>query len=83
MKEEMKEEEKVEMDEYEEQFSSNEEMIRENSKLYQKIVHLSAQLGPILDRAGRLLTDFSPHLMRDVTDFNRDLTHYRVEPVMS
>ena len=42
---------------------------------------LTAQLSPIMDRMGRLLTDMSPHLMNDVTEFNSDLQNFRVEEV--
>ena len=48
-------------------------MINENALLHQQIMLLSGQLAPIMDRVGRLFTDFSPHLVYDVNSFNNDV----------
>lgn len=33
---------------------------------------LSGQLAPIMDRIGRVYSDFAPHLIQNVNNFNRD-----------
>ena len=48
-------------------------IINENALLYQQIILLSGQLAPIMDRIGRLYTDFSPHLLSNVNSFNSDM----------
>lgn len=60
-------------EEDEEEFKSREEMIKDNAVLLQKITILSSQLSPIMDRMGRLMTDYSPHLMNEVQEFNEDI----------
>lgn len=70
-----KEEQKVEVDEDEEAFERKDltSMINENAVLFQQIMLLSGQLAPIMDRVGRMYTDFSPHLLYNVNNFNNDL----------
>ena len=70
-----REEAKAEIDEDEEEFSKKDlkTIINENALLYQQIILLSGQLAPIMDRIGRLYTDFSPHLLSNVNSFNSDM----------
>ena len=48
----------------EEEFKSDEDMVEQNSLLLQRIMLLQSQLAPIMDRMGRLMADFSPHLVQ-------------------
>lgn len=70
-----REETKIEVDEDEEEYSRKDikTIINENAVLYQQIILLSGQLAPIMDRIGRLYTDFSPHLLNNVSSFNNDV----------
>lgn len=70
-----REESKAEVDEDEDEFSKQDikTIVNENAVLYQQIMLLSGQLAPIMDRIGRLYTDFSPHLLSSVSSFNSDM----------
>ena len=50
-------------------------MARENSLLHQQIMLLSGQLAPIMDRVGRIYTDFSPHLINNVNSYNNSINN--------
>jgi hypothetical protein len=69
-----KEEAKEEVDEDQDEFEKKDlkQMINDNALLYQQIILLSGQLAPIMDRVGRLYTDFSPHLLNNVNSFNNE-----------
>lgn len=54
-------------------------MIKANSLLLQQIIVLSSQLSPIMDRMGRLMTDYSPHMISQVNSFNDDLREFDVD----
>lgn len=70
-----KEESKREVTELEDEMSKSDlqKIINDNALLQQQIILLSGQLAPIMDRVGRLYTDFSPHLVYDVNAFNSEL----------
>lgn len=70
----VKEEAKEEVDEDQSEFEKKDlkQMINDNALLYQQIILLSGQLAPIMDRVGRLYTDFSPHLLNNVNTFNNE-----------
>ena len=70
-----REEAKHEISELEDEMSKKDlqKMINDNAQLHQQIMVLSGQLAPIMDRVGRLFTDFSPHLVYDVNSFNNDV----------
>jgi hypothetical protein len=69
------EETKREVSELEDEVSKSDlqKIINDNAQLQQQIILLSGQLAPIMDRVGRVFTDFSPHLVYDVNGFNNDL----------
>ena len=63
-----KEDVKEEVEESDEEYDKKDlkKLMADNSLLFQKIMLLSGQLAPIMDRIGRLYTDFSPHLLYSV-----------------
>ena len=71
-----KEETKEEIDEDQEEFERKDfkEMADENSELHQQIMLLTGQLAPIMDRVGRMYTDFSPHLLKSVNTYNTNIS---------
>eukprot|EP00344_Euplotes_crassus_P010794 CAMPEP_0197003152 /NCGR_PEP_ID=MMETSP1380-20130617/7505_1 /TAXON_ID=5936 /ORGANISM="Euplotes crassus, Strain CT5" /LENGTH=545 /DNA_ID=CAMNT_0042421575 /DNA_START=235 /DNA_END=1869 /DNA_ORIENTATION=- len=70
-----REEMKEEIDKEDEEFErmNFKEMATENSLLNQQIMILSGQLAPIMDRVGRMYTDFSPHLLHSVNNYNGNI----------
>lgn len=69
------EEGKQEVTEMEDEISKTDlqKLVNDNSRLRQQIILLSGQLAPIMDRVGRVYTDFSPHLVSDVNKFNNEI----------
>jgi hypothetical protein len=72
-----REEIKEEVDVDEEDFEKKDlnQMINENAQLNQQIIMMSAQLAPIMDRVGRVFTDYSPHLLNNVNMFNNAMSN--------
>lgn len=73
----LREDVKEEIDKDDEEFETKNfrEMAAENALLHQQIMLLSGQLAPIMDRVGRMYTDFSPHLLDSVNTYNSSISN--------